>query len=43
MDIEKNLISTYDPDFLLKDHFLYNGINTDLYVYEDYISFEAQY
>lgn len=43
MDIEKNLASTYDPDFLLKDHFIYNNTSADLYVYEDYVCFTTDH
>jgi hypothetical protein len=41
MDIEKNLTSTYDPNFLLMGHFLLNGVDTVLYVYENHISFNS--
>lgn len=41
MDIEKNLISTYDPDFLLKDHFMYHNQPAEIYAYEEYVGFST--
>lgn len=42
MDIEKNLASTYDPDFILKDHLLYQNQPVEIYAYEDYIGFVTE-
>lgn len=42
MDIEKNLALTMEPDFLLKDHFIYNQNYAELFVYEDYVVFLTQ-
>ncbi len=41
MDIEKNLFSTYDQEFILKDHFIHNGLYADLYIYEDHITYST--
>ena len=43
MDIENNPIFPLESNFLLKDHFLYNGINAELYVYENHIVFATQF
>lgn len=43
MDIENNFTFPVEPDFLLKDHFIYNGINTELYAYENCIVFVTQF
>lgn len=43
MDIENNITFPLESDFLLKDHFIYNEINAELYVYENYIAIVTQF
>jgi len=42
MDIEKNLVSTYDQDFIFREQFLYEGIYADVYLYESHFAFSSQ-
>ena len=41
MDIEKNLTSTYDQEAILSAFFTFNGVHTELYIYESHFAFST--